>query len=158
MPAYNAEKTLQKTYDEIPKDIVDEIILTDDCSKDETVQARGAYLQAQINQSAKDQVFQLLSEVKRGPYNADEAAIRRQLAKAKHFDTYSQEMQRWVLYDLGYYYQHYAPGDERKKAPGYWAQLQQMFPESWDYTYRYLQTATDYGLPEEAKPVAAENQ
>ena len=38
MPAYNAEKTLQKTYDEIPKDIVDEIILTDDASKDKTVE------------------------------------------------------------------------------------------------------------------------
>ena len=37
MPAYNAEKTLQKTYDEIPKNIVDEIILTDDASKDQTV-------------------------------------------------------------------------------------------------------------------------
>ena len=37
MPAYNAEKTLQKTYDEIPKDIVDEVILTDDRSTDDTV-------------------------------------------------------------------------------------------------------------------------
>ena len=37
MPAYNAEKTLKKTYDEIPKDIVDTIILTDDASTDETV-------------------------------------------------------------------------------------------------------------------------
>lgn len=37
MPAYNAEKTLMKTYSEIPKDIVDEIILTDDASKDNTV-------------------------------------------------------------------------------------------------------------------------
>ena len=42
MPAYNAEKTLRKTYDEIPKDIVDDIILTDDFSKDRTVEvARG---------------------------------------------------------------------------------------------------------------------
>ena len=38
MPAYNAEKTLKKTYDEIPKDIVDDIILTDDHSQDLTVQ------------------------------------------------------------------------------------------------------------------------
>lgn len=38
MPAYNAEKTLQKTYDEIPKNIVDKIILTDDASKDRTVE------------------------------------------------------------------------------------------------------------------------
>lgn len=37
MPAYNAEKTLKQTYDEIPKDIVDDIILTDDASTDETV-------------------------------------------------------------------------------------------------------------------------
>ena len=38
MPAYNAEKTLRRTYDEIPKDVVDEIILTDDSSRDRTVE------------------------------------------------------------------------------------------------------------------------
>ncbi len=38
MPAYNAEKTLRKTYEEIPKDIVDDIILTDDASQDRTVE------------------------------------------------------------------------------------------------------------------------
>ena len=38
MPAYNAAKTLKKTYDEVPKDIVDEIILVDDASHDETAQ------------------------------------------------------------------------------------------------------------------------
>ena len=36
LPAYNAEKTLQSTYDEIPRDIVDEIILVDDASSDNT--------------------------------------------------------------------------------------------------------------------------
>ncbi len=38
MPAYNAEQTLLKTYEEIPLDIVDEIILTDDFSSDHTVE------------------------------------------------------------------------------------------------------------------------
>lgn len=38
MPAYNAGKTLEKTYNEIPMDIVDEIILTDDRSTDNTVE------------------------------------------------------------------------------------------------------------------------
>ncbi len=38
LPAYNAEKTLGKTYDEIPFDIVDFVILTDDRSRDNTVQ------------------------------------------------------------------------------------------------------------------------
>ncbi len=37
MPAYNAEKTLEKTYSEIPFDIVDDVILTDDFSNDDTV-------------------------------------------------------------------------------------------------------------------------
>ncbi|MGB4413939.1 MAG: glycosyltransferase family 2 protein [Paludibacter sp.] len=37
MPAYNAEKTLEQTYAEIPFDIVDEVILTDDFSKDHTI-------------------------------------------------------------------------------------------------------------------------
>ena len=36
MPAYNAEKTLEVTYNEIPKDIVDEVVLVDDHSRDET--------------------------------------------------------------------------------------------------------------------------
>ena len=36
MPAYNAEQTLEQTYREIPMDIVDEVILVDDHSRDET--------------------------------------------------------------------------------------------------------------------------
>ncbi len=38
MPAYNAEQTLDQTYQDIPQDIVDEMILVDDCSRDGTVQ------------------------------------------------------------------------------------------------------------------------
>lgn len=38
MPAYNAEKTLRWTYEEIPRDIVDDIILVDDGSHDRTLQ------------------------------------------------------------------------------------------------------------------------
>ncbi len=38
LPAYNAEKTLERTYNEIPLDIVDEVILVDDSSKDNTVE------------------------------------------------------------------------------------------------------------------------
>jgi len=38
MPAYNAAKTLAQTYAAIPMDIVDEVILVDDDSEDETVE------------------------------------------------------------------------------------------------------------------------
>jgi len=37
LPAYNAENTLEKTVSEIPQDIVDAVILTDDFSSDKTV-------------------------------------------------------------------------------------------------------------------------
>jgi len=36
LPAYNAALTLQRTFDEIPHDIVDDVILTDDASRDDT--------------------------------------------------------------------------------------------------------------------------
>ncbi|MDR0207357.1 MAG: glycosyltransferase family 2 protein [Bacteroidales bacterium] len=38
LPAYNAALTLEKTYSEIPLNIVDEVILVDDNSKDNTVE------------------------------------------------------------------------------------------------------------------------
>ena len=38
MPAYNAAKTIEMTYREIPLDLVDEVVLTDDASSDETVE------------------------------------------------------------------------------------------------------------------------
>lgn len=38
MPAYNAAKTIEQTYREIPLDLVDEVIVTDDASRDETVE------------------------------------------------------------------------------------------------------------------------
>lgn len=38
LPAYNAALTLKQTYDEIPFDVVDDVILTDDCSRDDTIE------------------------------------------------------------------------------------------------------------------------
>jgi glycosyltransferase involved in cell wall biosynthesis len=38
MPAYNAEQTLEMTYNELPFDIVDEVILVDDNSRDQTIE------------------------------------------------------------------------------------------------------------------------
>lgn len=38
LPAYNAALTLEQTYKEIPMDIVDEVVLVDDNSKDNTVE------------------------------------------------------------------------------------------------------------------------
>ena len=42
LPAYNAALTLERTYGEVPKDIVDEVILVDDNSSDGTVEVARA--------------------------------------------------------------------------------------------------------------------
>ncbi len=38
MPAYNAERTLEQTFKEIPFDLVDEVVLVDDASRDHTAE------------------------------------------------------------------------------------------------------------------------
>lgn len=38
LPAYNAARTLERTYGEIPMDVVDEVVLVDDASHDHTVE------------------------------------------------------------------------------------------------------------------------
>jgi glycosyltransferase involved in cell wall biosynthesis len=38
MPAYNAAKTLERTYNDLPKDVVSQVILVDDVSQDQTVE------------------------------------------------------------------------------------------------------------------------
>jgi glycosyltransferase involved in cell wall biosynthesis len=38
LPAYNAARTLERTWQEIPLDVVDEVLLVDDASRDETVE------------------------------------------------------------------------------------------------------------------------
>lgn len=54
MPAYNAELTLEKTYRDIPKELVSEIILCDDESKDRTVEiAKGLGLTVLVHDKNK---------------------------------------------------------------------------------------------------------
>ena len=54
MPAYNAEKTLERTLDDIPRDWVDEIILVDDRSRDRTVEiARSLGLRVFVHEKNK---------------------------------------------------------------------------------------------------------
>lgn len=50
MPAYNAARTLAKTYNDIPPRVVDKVILVDDVSQDETVEiARQLGLQVVVH-------------------------------------------------------------------------------------------------------------
>jgi len=122
--------------------------------KHKTLGDRARYLSAKLDHANTDPVMVLVSSIRRSASDSREARIREQLAKPEFFNSYNEETKRWVLYDLGYYYQHYAPSDERSKAATYWSRLAQMFPKEFDYRFRYLQVATDYGQPEVAKEAA----
>ncbi|HAI84355.1 MAG TPA: glycosyl transferase family 2, partial [Chitinophagaceae bacterium] len=57
LPAYNASKTLQITYNEIPFDIVDDVILVDDNSPDNTIEVAQAVGIKHIIKHAKNRGY-----------------------------------------------------------------------------------------------------
>ena len=57
LPAFNADKTLEKTYREIPLDIVDEVLLVDDDSTDNTVETARALGIAHIIQHDRNRGY-----------------------------------------------------------------------------------------------------
>ncbi|MDA0917795.1 MAG: tetratricopeptide repeat protein [Planctomycetota bacterium] len=122
--------------------------------KHKTLADRAGYLATKLNQADADPVIQLVASIRNRASDAREARIREQLAKPEFFNSFNEETKRSVLDELGYYYQHYAPGTERSTAANYWARLSQMFPNEFDFRFRYLQVATDYGQPEVAKEAA----
>ncbi len=71
MPAYNASKTLEKTYDDMPKDLVDEVILVDDASSDETAK------------KAKELGIKTIVHSKNKGYGGNQKTCYREALKAK---------------------------------------------------------------------------
>ncbi|MEJ7596175.1 MAG: tetratricopeptide repeat protein, partial [Planctomycetaceae bacterium] len=125
-----------------------------DASRNPELLARASYVQAEIEKADRDPVTALVLQIKRGPYDASDAAVREQLLQPAVFDTMNTELKRYVLWDQGLYFQHYSPGDQRANASPHYGRLVQMFPKEFEYRYRYLQVATDYGQPEVTKEAA----
>jgi TolA-binding protein len=122
--------------------------------RDKALKSRADYLRAELAKADKDPVVALVLQIKRGPYDARDARLRDEMLKPALFNTLNLEMKRYVLWDHGYYHQHYAPTKERPLAAQYYRRLIDLYPENFDYRYRYLQVATDYGQPEVAKEAA----
>ena len=119
--------------------------------KDEPLQKQAAFLEVELEKADRDPVVQLISDIRRGPYDARDANIRDEMLKPQNFNTLTLEVKRYVLWDHGYYHQHYSPREERAEAATYYGQLVKLFPDDFNYRYAYLQAATDYSPPEVAK-------
>lgn len=122
--------------------------------RDKTLRDRADYVQTQLQEANRDPVASLVQQIKRGPYDSKDARIREQLLEPANFNTLNDELKKYVLWDHGFYHQHYAPRDQRSSAVTYYGRLTQMFPDRFDYRLAYLQAATDYGPPEVAKEAA----
>ena len=122
--------------------------------RNKDLRARSEYVQAQLEAANRDPVTSLVLQIKRGPYDGRDARIRDELLKPNHYNKLNEELRRYVLWDHGYYYQHYADRQQRSNAATYYGRLVTMFPDDFEYRYRYLQAASDYSPPEVAREAA----
>lgn len=82
--------------------------------------------------------------------------IRNQLLEPAMFNTLSDEAARYVLQAQADYYRHYSAGEKRSQMLRVYTQYAKKFPQDGTVAFWWLETAVDYGKPEDMK-AAAEN-
>lgn len=82
--------------------------------------------------------------------------IRNQLLEPAAFNTLSEDAARYVLQAQADYYRHYSAGEKRPQMLRVYTQYAKKFPQDTTVAFWWLETAVDYGKPEDMK-AAAEN-
>jgi TolA-binding protein len=77
--------------------------------------------------------------------------IRNNLLKPPVFNTLNDRAARALLQTQADYYRHYAPAAKRGEQVRVYAQFAQRFPDDPQVAYSWLETAVDYGAPQDAK-------
>lgn len=90
----------------------------------------------------------------RGNNNNQNENVRNNLLKPEVFNTLNEKAARYVLQTQSDYYRHYAPANKRGEQVRVNAQYIQKFPTDPQVAYAYLETAIDYGKPEDGKAAA----
>ena len=99
LPAYNAATTLEKTYAEIPHNIVDDIILVDDASRDDARYSIQIGIYGSQNNASK-QVDSLIKQHLSGNYQAyqnqkEEARYRVRFGYFASYKSASRALEIW---------------------------------------------------------------
>ncbi|MEX2214229.1 MAG: hypothetical protein WD768_08885, partial [Phycisphaeraceae bacterium] len=81
-------------------------------------------------------------------------AARNRLLAGEHYKRLNDDQARWLLRSQGYYHQHYVSQKERPDSIGYYAKLCARLPKDYEAATWWLQAATDYGTPEQARDAA----
>jgi TolA-binding protein len=90
----------------------------------------------------------------RNAQHAQGEGIRNNLLKPEVFNTLNERAARAMLQTQADFYRHYAPGNKRGEQVRVYAQYASKFPTDQQVAYYWLETAVDYGKPEEAKAAA----
>lgn len=80
--------------------------------------------------------------------------VRNNLLKPEVFNTLNERAARYLLQTQADYYRHYAPANKRGEQVRVYAQYAAKFPADLQVAYYWLETAVDYGKPEDCKAAA----
>lgn len=114
---------------------------------------RVALAQDEIKKSDADPLIATFAE-QRGLWNANGEAARARLLVPATFAKLNDAAARAALSAQADYFRHYAAASRRGDQVKVYAQWRERFPQDPQVAYWYLETASDYGKPEDCKPAA----
>lgn len=129
---------------------------------------RNWYTASRQNKALKDRATMAADELKKSDAipivaqfvdqrtaNANQVeAIRNNILKPEVFNTLNDRAARSILQTQADYYRHYAPANKRGEQVRVYTQFAAKFPADPQIAYHWLETAIDYGKPEDAKAAA----
>lgn len=112
-------------------------------------QARAAAVQAALANDPQAEAYAVWQAAESQDMATAIAARTRLLAGALNDEQFqlAAGAQAWT-------YRHYGSPDQRAHSVALYGQLVQRFPQDWQYAANWLETATDYGTPEQAQAAA----
>ena len=115
--------------------------------------ARAAIAAEELKKANADPVIVAWTDQRNSQYGPGEA-IRNQLLLSPAFDALSETAARTLLQTQADWFRHYAPGNKRGEMVRVYAQYAKRFPQDIQVAVWWLETATDYGKPEDCKAAA----
>ena len=117
--------------------------------------ARANLANEEWKRASADPLTTAFAEQRNAQYPPGEA-IRANLLQPATLNTLNETTARYLLQTQADWFRHYAPGNRRAEMVGAYKQYAARFPQDRQVAWWWLESAIDYGKPEDAKP-AAEN-
>ncbi len=114
---------------------------------------RVAYATQELQKSDADSIIKAFIE-QRDNRHAPGEAIRASLLEPATLNSLHESAARYVLQTQAEWFRHYAQGNRRAESIKVYRQFAEKFPQDRQVAWWYLESATDFGQPEDMKPAA----